>query len=327
MTSEQTTTGKKDRQKKLAIYAIILGAIAGAVSNIPLSSGSKETMYDNPTYWYDNGRVKDESLADVFYVLPTCVHDWTDSTGTLCHHASLTDAKQRERMLPSFQLADDIFADSANFFAPYYRHISLEAWMGGPDTIASCFPRAMNDVRNAFHHYLKVWNNSRPFILAGYSQGAKCVIELLKELDDETASHLIAAYVCGFKITPDDTASTPYLRKAEKSNDTGVTINYNTVSDTAAIISELTGNSLYIINPASWTTDTREQQLNDTVTIQIDSTHNVLVAKGVDPMSVYRPKLDKLAPKGNLHMMELTLYHDQLQQNVKQRIRAFTQEK
>lgn len=280
------------------------------------------SLYDEPSYWYDNGKPIDPSLTDVFYILPTCVHDWVDSTGTLQHHASLTDAEQRAKMLPSYQLADEIFADSANFFAPYYRHISLESWAEGEDVINQRFATAMSDIEEAFAYYLKHWNKGRRFVLAGFSQGGKCVVELLKTMDDETASRLVAAYVCGYRVTPDDVNDTSHIRPAQGADDTGVTIVYNTVCDTLGISSTLSGKNLYVCNPASWKIDEEPYALNDSVTIRIDATHNVLIADGIDAEKAFIPRFAALFPKGNLHLQELTLYHDQLQQNVKHRIAA-----
>lgn len=307
--------------KRLSFLSLLLLACACSHQTAEPVAAS---LYDEPSYWYDNGKNVDEQLADVFYILPTCVHDWTDSTGVVQHYASLTDSLQRANMLPSYQLADDIFADSANFFAPYYRHISLESWMEGEDVINQRFVSAMDDIAEAFAYYLKHWNNGRRFVLAGFSQGGKCVVELLKKMDDETASRLVAAYVCGYKVTAADTLATTHLRPARCADDTGVTIVYNTVCDTMGISNTLGAGNLYICNPASWTQDADPHPLNDSVSIRIDTTHNVLIADGIDAEKAFIPRFAVLFPKGNLHLQELTLYHDQLQANIKQRIAAST---
>ncbi len=283
----------------------------------------KRELYAEPLYWYDNGRGVDPNKVDVFYILPTCVFDWEDSTGQVNHYASLTDSAQRAAMLPSYQLADEIFADSANFFAPYYRHISLNTWMEGEEVVSERFPTAMADIREAFSYYMKHKNGGRPFLLAGFSQGAKCVVELIKELSPEQASRMVAAYVCGYKVTPSDTCGVPFLRAARCANDIGVTVVYNTVGRVEAVAPILTQNNAWVINPASWTTDTMAHPLNDTVSIRVDETHKVLIAEGLDEEALFVESLQSLFPVGNYHLLELTLYHDSLQKNVKRRIRAF----
>lgn len=283
----------------------------------------KRELYAEPLYWYDNGKSVDPRKVDVFYILPTCVFDWSDSSGQVSHYASLTDSAQRAAMLPSYQLADDIFADSANFFAPYYRHISLNTWMEGEEAVEERFPAAMADIREAFGYYMKHKNGGRPFLLAGFSQGAKCVVELVKELTPEQASRMVAAYVCGYKVTPADTCRAPFLRAAKRADDTGVTIVYNTVGKAEATAPILTLDNMWVINPASWTTDTMAHALNDSVSIQVDESHKVLIAKGLDEDAVFVESLQSLFPVGNYHLLELTLYHDLLQKNVKQRIRSY----
>lgn len=64
-------------------------------------------------------------------------------------------------------------ADGNNFYSPYYRHITLNTWATlNEDTIRRRYEAvAWKDVKNAFEHYLTHYNQGRPFILAGFSQG------------------------------------------------------------------------------------------------------------------------------------------------------------
>lgn len=94
---------------------------------------------------------------------------------------------------------------------------------------SSRFP--WRNVRNAFDYFLKHHNNGRPFVLAGFSQGGRAVVELLKYMDDKTAERLVAAYVLGYKVTPEDMKQTSYIRPASSADDLGVTICYNSVKD------------------------------------------------------------------------------------------------
>ncbi len=289
------------------------------------SERASQSMYETAEYWFDNGREIDESLADVFYILPTCVFDWKDSAGVTQHFASLTDEVQRGKMQPSYELADEIFADSANFFAPYYRHITLDSWMEGDSVVAERFPYAMADIYNAFHYYLKHLNNGRPFVLAGFSQGAKCVVELMKHMDADVAKRMVAAYVCGYRITQEDLAASSNIVAATRADDTGVTIAYNTVADTLGICPTLSEGNVLVTNPASWTADFESHPLNDSVSICIDPQHKVLVTTGIDAEKFFVPSLANIFPLGNLHLQELLLYRDALKENVKTRIRAFSE--
>ncbi len=282
-----------------------------------------QTRYSDSTLWYDNGRPIDPDKADVFYVIPSCIYDWNDSTGTVQHNACVEDSVQRVRMSWSFDTGNEIFADSANFFSPYYRQITLNAWSMEAQERDRYLELALDDVRSAFSYYLDNLNGGRPFVLAGFSQGARCALQLLREMTPEVAERMIAAYIIGYPISQQDLDNCSLIRPASGATDTGVCIAYSTVTDTNAATDLINGNNAVIINPASWTTDTGSHRLNDSVSIRIDSTKMLLVAKGVDPMAAYKPKLSKIIPIGNLHLMELPLYSDRLKANVKARISAY----
>ena len=83
----------------------------------------------------------------------------------------------------------------------------------------------MEDVREAFRYYLEHFNGGRPFVLAGHSQGARCVLELLKEeMNDSLYGRLVAAYVVGYRITDGELEGARYVVPAADSLDTGVVI-------------------------------------------------------------------------------------------------------
>ena len=190
-----------------------------------------------------------KAQADVFYILPTCVWDWTDSQGRTVHFADVRNPEHIAAMLPSNELAYDIFGKYADFYSPYYRQITLDSWTS--DEIAEeRFPYAMEDVCRAFDYYMEHWNDGRPFFLAGFSQGAKCVVELLKSLDEDEYSRLIAAYVIGYKVTESDMRN-PNIRPAQSADDTGVTVCYNSVESVASVSPGLAA-SEFCINPLNW---------------------------------------------------------------------------
>lgn len=260
------------------------------------------------------------SEADVFYILPTCVRDWTDSLGSVCHFADVRNPEHIAAMLPSNELAYDIFGKYADFYSPYYRQITLDSWTS--DEIAEeRFPYAMEDIGRAFDYYMEHWNKGRPFILAGFSQGAKCVMELLKSLDEEEYSRLIAAYVIGYKVTEDDMKN-PNVRPARSADDIGVTVCYNSVESAASISPGLAA-SEFCINPLNWSCGPEPASVQDTVTVSVDTDAHVLIVRGLDSEKYYHPSLAGLFEKGNYHLLELTLYQKSLTKNAETRISAF----
>lgn len=281
--------------------------------------------YSDPQLWYRNVNKAGNKSFDVFYLLPTCVWDRVDTNGDTLHYADPELFSDREAMHPSFELAEQIFGHDANFYSPYYRQLALQSWRS--DSLVNArFPHAFDDVKQAFDYYMKSVNNGRPFVLAGFSQGGKCVVELLKTLSNEQCRQLVAAYVIGYKVTALDTLNYKQIKPATSEKDLGVTICYNSVASTDAICPVLYP-SVFCINPINWSTSTTQATLNDSVTIHINKQYNVLVLDGFNPDNYYLKSLDFLFKKGNYHLQELNFYHQNLSENVKTRFQTFSPKK
>ncbi len=319
--------------------------------------------YSQPQYWFEGTqRLQSSAInqhtVDVFYVLPTCVFAWEDDKGVRQYNADPLREDHRMAWQLSAELADSIFCSDANLFLPYYR----QSTFGVPDAATSrrAGDMAKKDVLNAFKYYMKRLNNGRPFILAGFSQGARMVIELLRAMDDATYRQLVAAYVVGYGISASDTLLTDvpqrmkgrhkvqHIRLAQGADDTGVTICYNSVASPSAINEGLCGNTIACINPVSWTTSAapatllpaggvpnaddgrfpygtavvaKDQQTS--VTVSVDTVRHVLMVNGLDVPRYHLPALGDMFPLGNLHLQELFFYAPYLKENVNTRCRNY----
>ncbi len=282
--------------------------------------------YAQENAWYKELNAAGESKADVFYIAPTCVWDWQDAQGHVMHFEDIYNEEQREALRPSLELAADIFADSYNFYAPYYRQITLESWMEGEDTVEKRFPYAMADVKRAFDYYLEHENDGRPIVLAGFSQGAKAVVELLKDMPADVYARLVAAYVIGYNVSEREVDYFKTIEAARDSIDTGVTVCYNSVDSVDAICPVLS-DSYLCINPVNWKTDGSPAYLNDSVTVRVDTKHHVLLVEGFDEKEFYLPSLGAMFKEGNYHLQELLFYQECLNKNVKQRVRSYFRSK
>ena len=280
--------------------------------------------YADSRCWYEANRAPADKSVDLFYVVPTCIWDYTDAQGRLQHYMDVFDTAQRDLVDPSIALARRVLSDSCNFFSPYYRQISMDSWLSLDTTlIADRFQLAYHDVVAAFRYYLEHLNQGRPFILAGHSQGAKAVIELLKhEIDLQTAQRLVATYAIGFTLRPWELDRYPALNPARDSTDTGVLIGFNSVTRPEAV-SPLFRDNVVCINPLNWRTDATPARSDQGFTAAIDPAIHTIVVQGIDEESHYIPSVEALLPKGNLHVWEFNLYEEELRRNVLQRIRAF----
>lgn len=295
--------------------------------------------YAQASAWFDGAR-NDGAAYDVFYIVPTCVFDYPDSTGTPCHYMDTRNQQHRAAVGGPLRLARGLFAAEANFFAPYYRQITIESWMQSDSVIDARFNLAYDDIETAFRYYLDHLNGGRPFILAGHSQGGKAVVELLKrEMTDVLYRRLIAAYPLGYPVC--DTDVSPYLVPATDADGTGVFVTFNSVSAPDRLPPLLSG-SRAAINPLNWRTDatpaTAEDHLGTVfladdgsiaslethvISARIDEATRALVVSGVDPEAYYVPALAGLFPLGNYHVVELNFFYRNLQQNVRRRAAAY----
>ncbi len=304
------------------LWAVMLAAVAAVAcdkdddKNKPLA---EVLDYSDSRNWFQTGKTIDPNLLDVFYLIPTAGEDWVDSEGVTHHLLDATNPDHRAAMDNRFNMAYPIFGDGVNFFSPYYQQITLQVWANGLPWINEYYPYAFADVKAAFDYYMKHWNGGRDFVLAGFSQGAKGVKELVKTMTDEQFARMKAAYVIGFPVLQEDLDATDRFVAAKGAEDTGVTISWNSV-DNEEGIGDLFRHSKMIINPANWSTGTEVAQVNETVTNYINKEHMMLFVDGVDPESVHNPAMSMLFPYGNFHLMELPLYGSFIRENIKLRL-------
>ena len=145
-------------------------------------------------------------------------------------------------------------------------------------------------------------------------------MELLKHMDDATYSQLAGAYVLGYKVTDEDLATCPHIKPAERADDVGVTICYNTVKDVKYIIPVISESSI-AINPVNWVTDATPAVLHDSITVTLSPEQHVLVVEGYDG-SEYPPFGDFINV-GDIHSCEPWLYSECLKQTFSVRSQAW----
>ncbi len=77
------------------------------------------------------------------------------------------------------------FAGACRMFAPYYRQGTFGAYATRPQKEGAWrFRKAFVDVAAAFEHYLREWNDGRPLVIMGHSQGAQMSSYLLHSYFD-----------------------------------------------------------------------------------------------------------------------------------------------
>ena len=282
----------------------------------------KAPDYDDPTMWVTADGDTDGTGADVFYVVSTWEDDWTTEDGRICHYADVWNPEHRAHMAELELNKIAAYMSPGNrFFAPFYRHTTIQAFMtNSDDSVYQRTRLSMEDVCKAFDLFQAQRDQTRPLIIAGFSQGGLAVVELLKHISDETYSQLAAAYVLGYKVTKADMEMCSHIRPAEGETDTGVTICYNTVKDVKYVLPVIAGSDI-CINPVNWRTDDTPAILKDTITITVSPEYHVLVATNYSA-SEYQPFRGFLNV-GDIHSCEPWLYSECLQENIKVRTKEW----
>ncbi len=181
--------------------------------------------YSNPDYWSALPEKKDsadhipskspialidgqkDASVDVFYIYPTIFFsrkEW---------NADLANEKLNERIdARAVTNQASAFNGSCKVFIPRYRQATFNAYfsLDNPDA-KKAFELAYSDVQAAFNYYMEHYNNGRPIIIAGHSQGTTHAIWLLRDYFDgkPLQDKLVAAYLVGMPVHTYDYSNIP----------------------------------------------------------------------------------------------------------------------
>jgi len=272
--------------------------------------------------------------VDIFWVYPTILHD--DIHWLMPSH----NVQLQKAAATSLRTQASVFSGQANLYAPLYRQMNMAALSLPQKDVDSLISYGMTDVWQAFTYYLDHLNQGRPFILAGHSQGSNILIELLIKHWGQLGveNRLVAAYIIGWSITPEDLAKNSALTICEDTTQTGCFITYNTVAPGKQKVAPTIRSGSIVTNPLSWTTDGNlaPAELNvGSVFFNDDGTTTTFPhftsAQGKDSGLVVQPADQELVasdlvgfPKGVYHFYDYSLFYENMKQNAHDRIQAFT---
>ncbi len=194
--------------------------------------------------------------ADVFFVHPTTYTGQpTDSFQWNANLANAALNKKVDERPIKFQAS--VFNGSCRVYAPRYRQAHYYCFLtpNAADRQAA-HDIAYADVRAAFAYYLKNYNQGRPIVIAGHSQGTIHAQRLLREFfeNQPLQKQLVCAYLIGMPVPTD---SLPTLSPCADSSSTGCFISWRTF-ERGHIPSWQPANPTHLVcqNPLSWQLDT-----------------------------------------------------------------------
>jgi len=182
---------------------IVLAAIVSALAsrdnlirytlnpNRSFGEGAQPTApdYSRTSSWAQLPKAAAKGI-DVFFIYPTIYFSgeyW---------NAPVNSAPVRERIQRIIQpLYAAPFAASANLYIPLYRQAAPYSFMSSGEDGREARELAYADVAKAFQEFLVTHNQGRPFIVAGYGQGALYGLRLVAELKAVDRPRLVAAYL------------------------------------------------------------------------------------------------------------------------------------
>lgn len=172
---------------------------------------------------YASNRI-DTLSADVFYVYPTLNTEKKDNRWNV----PIEDTKQQEKVLGSAVLMQaSAFATAGKLYVPFYRQAHIRSYQMLESGGKQALDLAYQDVRKAFGYYLKHFNQGRPIILVGHSQGTTHSLRLLNDFFDgkELQKQLIAAYIPGIGVKSNRFSK---IQTMTRPNQTGGFVSWNT---------------------------------------------------------------------------------------------------
>lgn len=310
------------------------------------------TNYSDENNWAHLPKNIDKAV-DTFFIYPTFYVNPEPGAPVI---APVDDPKFRFSVSEYYPEAPELFDEMTNLYEPFYRQTNLSTFSGKThnEIMELQLREPRTDIYAALDYFFEHYNQGRPFILAGHSQGSLMLKIALCDYFREHSEYLdrmVAAYPIGISITTDDLKANSALKFAEDADDTGVIISWNTEgpenkNEKNAVVFE----NAISINPLNWKRDdtyaSASENLGDRIPImepesleelgfnvhkpgladaQIDLERGVVVCTTLADYYVTAHALgaDNVFGPASLHEVDYVAYWENIRENVNSRIDAF----
>jgi len=267
--------------------------------------------------------------TDIFFLYPTSYYGPGTRGGKW--NAATDNHKVNTRTdSASILYQATIFNGAGRVFAPRYRQAHLHAFFTkDKDSADKALAVAYSDVLAAFEYYLKNWNNGRPFVVVGHSQGSLHAMNLVRDRIEGTPlqAKLVVAYLVGWPVKRDFFKS---LKPCETPEETGCFCSWRTWERRFGLRKAFE-RDVVCTNPLTWNTREGEYAPSSenkgailrTFCVVYPNVSDAEVHKGILLCSKPRFPGSFLFLRKNYHVGDLNLYYYDVRLNVQNRVTAF----
>ena len=304
----------------------------------------KTTDYSKKTNWYKIPEITKE--FDTFYIYSTIYFGANEGDPD---YATLDNAEMLAGIPIEHAIKSSVFEEATNLFIPLYRQSSMkhaaEVYMKDGNIDAALVGMPYGDITAALDYYFENYNQGRPFVIAGHSQGSAILRLVLKgyfKKHPEYYKRMVAAYAIGYSITKEDLEANPHMKFATGETDTGVIISWHAegpknVEVNFPIPSVIIAKNGIAINPLNWKRDETYapasmnlgsivmDETGKTEIRDIDGDAQVCLARGTVVTNAKATPNDMvdLAGPQCYHQDDYSIFYNNIKANVAKRIAAY----
>ena len=299
--------------------------------------------YSKEACWWKIPEITKE--FDTFYIYSTMYMGANEGDPD---YATLDNAEMLDGLKIEHAIKSSAFEESTNLFIPLYRQAGMkvagESWKktGHIDEAVAGTP--YTDITAALDYYFKNYNEGRPFVIAGHSQGSAILRFVLKDYFKKHPAYyerMVAAYAIGYSITKDDLEANPHMKFATGETDTGVIISWHAEGPKNAEVNApsavLLPNGISI-NPLNWKRDDTyapasmnlgsivlDEKTGATEIRDIEGDAQVNLARGtvITNAKVVPNEMVEFAGPQSYHQDDYSIFYNNIKDNVAKRIAAY----
>jgi len=300
--------------------------------------------YSKEACWWKIPKITKE--FDTFYIYSTIYFAGNKNDPD---YATLDNKEMLDGIKVEHAIKSSVFEESTNLFIPLYRQASMrlagDTWKNTGSIEEAIKSTPYGDITAALDYYFENYNQGRPFVIAGHSQGSAILRHVLKHYFKEHPDRykrMVAAYAIGYSITKEDLEANPHMKFATGETDTGVIISWHAEGPKSVGSKFLSAAMLpngISINPLNWKRDDTyapasmnlgsivitDEKTNTTEIRDIEGDAKVDLARGtvITNAKAEPNEMVEFAGPQSYHQDDYSIFYNNIKANVAKRIAAY----